>query len=144
VGDVHAVLPVDLSRAPFVETLRGSKALAGALSAITAAVCGVISLAIWFAIHRIFSRNRAVKGGSYDWSVRRAAAASATRGRSLRGSRGPGVFRSNSGCYGRSRLLCGGIVLFSPAFSMTRGLRIVENANPNTRRGRSLPNRRLI
>src|SRR5207302_8427765 len=35
--------------APFIETMRGNKALAGALSAITAAVVGVIlNLAIWF------------------------------------------------------------------------------------------------
>ena len=41
--------------APFIETMRGNKALAGALSAITAAVVGVIlSLSIWFAIHTIF------------------------------------------------------------------------------------------
>jgi chromate transporter len=41
--------------APFVETLRGNKALAGALSAITAAVVGVIlNLAVWFAVHIIF------------------------------------------------------------------------------------------
>ena len=36
--------------APFIEALRGNKALSGALSAITAAVVGVIlNLAIWFA-----------------------------------------------------------------------------------------------
>jgi chromate transporter len=41
--------------APFVEKLRGNKALNAALSAITAAVVGVIlNLAIWFAIHTIF------------------------------------------------------------------------------------------
>ncbi len=41
--------------APFVETLRGNKALAGALSAITAAVVGVIlNLSIWFAVHTLF------------------------------------------------------------------------------------------
>ncbi len=41
--------------APFIETLRGNKALNGALSAITAAVVGVVlNLAIWFAIHTIF------------------------------------------------------------------------------------------
>jgi chromate transporter len=41
--------------APFVETMRGNKALAGALSAITAAVVGVIlNLSIWFAIHTVF------------------------------------------------------------------------------------------
>jgi chromate transporter len=41
--------------APFVERLRGNPAVAGALSAITAAVVGVIlNLAIWFAIHTLF------------------------------------------------------------------------------------------
>jgi chromate transporter len=41
--------------APFIETLRGNKALNGALSAITAAVVGVVlNLAIWFAIHTVF------------------------------------------------------------------------------------------
>jgi chromate transporter len=42
--------------APFIETLRGNKALNGALSAITAAVVGVVlNLAVWFAIHAVFS-----------------------------------------------------------------------------------------
>src|SRR5713226_3035022 len=41
--------------APFIEVLRGNKALNGALSAITAAVVGVVlNLAIWFALHTIF------------------------------------------------------------------------------------------
>jgi chromate transporter len=41
--------------APFIETLRGNRALAGALSAITAAVVGVVlNLAVWFAIHTVF------------------------------------------------------------------------------------------
>ena len=41
--------------APFIETLRGNKALSAALSAITAAVVGVVlNLAIWFAIHTVF------------------------------------------------------------------------------------------
>ncbi|CAN5396673.1 chromate efflux transporter [soil metagenome] len=41
--------------APFIESLRGNKALAGALSAITAAVVGVIlNLSIWFAVHTVF------------------------------------------------------------------------------------------
>jgi chromate transporter len=49
--------------APFIETLRGNKALAGALSAITAAVCGVIlNLAVWFAIHAIFREVRPIRG----------------------------------------------------------------------------------
>jgi chromate transporter len=41
--------------APFVESIRGNKALAGALSTITAAVVGVIlNLAVWFAVHTVF------------------------------------------------------------------------------------------
>jgi len=41
--------------APFIEALRGNKALNGALSAITAAVVGVVlNLAVWFAIHTVF------------------------------------------------------------------------------------------
>jgi chromate transporter len=41
--------------APYIEALRGSRALNGALSAITAAVVGVISnLSLWFAFHVVF------------------------------------------------------------------------------------------
>jgi chromate transporter len=41
--------------APFIETLRDNKAVNGAMSAITAAVVGVVlNLAVWFAIHTIF------------------------------------------------------------------------------------------
>ncbi|MDI7864783.1 chromate efflux transporter [Rhizobiaceae bacterium n13] len=41
--------------APYVERLRANTALSGALSAITAAVVGVIlNLAIWFALHVLF------------------------------------------------------------------------------------------
>src|SRR5262249_11230602 len=41
--------------APFIEVLRDNKAVNGALSAITAAVVGVVlNLAIWFAIHTVF------------------------------------------------------------------------------------------
>ena len=41
--------------APFIEALRGNTALTGALSAITAAVAGVIlNLTIWFALHTWF------------------------------------------------------------------------------------------
>ncbi len=49
--------------APFIESMRGNKALAGALSAITAAVVGVIlNLAIWFAIHTLFRQTSPVRG----------------------------------------------------------------------------------
>ena len=49
--------------APYIETLRGNKALAGALSAITAAVVGVIlNLSIWFALHTLFRQTFEVKG----------------------------------------------------------------------------------
>ncbi|MGH2404286.1 MAG: chromate efflux transporter [bacterium] len=42
--------------APFIEQLRGNAYLTGALSAITAAVVGVIlNLAVWFAFHTLFA-----------------------------------------------------------------------------------------
>src|SRR5262249_31053765 len=48
--------------APFVEKLRGHTALNAALSAITAAVVGVIlNLAIWFAIHTVFHETAPVR-----------------------------------------------------------------------------------
>ena len=47
---------------PFVEKLRGFDALNAALSAITAAVVGVVlNLAIWFAIHTIFGATFPVR-----------------------------------------------------------------------------------
>lgn len=50
--------------APYVERLRGNRALAGALSAITAAVVGVIlNLAVWFALHTIFAETRPFAAG---------------------------------------------------------------------------------
>ena len=49
--------------APFIEAMRGNKALSGALSAITAAVVGVIlNLAVWFALHTWFRETRPVRG----------------------------------------------------------------------------------
>jgi chromate transporter len=43
--------------APYIEALRHNRALNGALSAITAAVVGVIlNLAIWFALHTLFGQ----------------------------------------------------------------------------------------
>jgi chromate transporter len=58
--------------APFIETLRGNTALAGALSAITAAVVGVIlNLSIWFAIHTMFREAVPVRtfGLSFEMPV---------------------------------------------------------------------------
>lgn len=47
--------------APFVERLRGNRALSAALAAITAAVVGVIlNLAVWFAIHTLFGQVQAL------------------------------------------------------------------------------------
>ncbi|MBY6015661.1 chromate efflux transporter [Qipengyuania sp. XHP0207] len=49
--------------APFIEKLRGVKLLTAALSAVTAAVVGVIlNLAIWFALHVVFARLDEVRG----------------------------------------------------------------------------------
>jgi len=56
--------------APYIETLRGNKALAGALSAITAAVVGVIlNLALWFGIHTIFREVRPFAWGPVAFDV---------------------------------------------------------------------------
>jgi chromate transporter len=50
--------------APFIERLRGNAAVAGALSAITAAVVGVVlNLAVWFAIHTVFRAVEPVAAG---------------------------------------------------------------------------------
>jgi len=50
--------------APFSERLRGNRALSAALTAITAAVVGVIlNLALWFALHTLFGELRAVAAG---------------------------------------------------------------------------------
>ncbi|MER9301085.1 chromate efflux transporter [Mesorhizobium sp. M0621] len=47
--------------APFMETMRSNKALSAALSAVTAAVVGVIlNLAVWFALHALFRELREV------------------------------------------------------------------------------------
>ena len=44
---------------PYVEQLRGNRALSGALAAISAAVVGVIAnLALWFALHTLFRATR--------------------------------------------------------------------------------------
>ena len=58
--------------APFIEGMRGNKGLAGALSAITAAVVGVIlNLSIWFALHTVFRETAPVRsfGLSFDTPV---------------------------------------------------------------------------
>ena len=48
--------------APFMETLRNNRALSAALSAITAAVVGVIlNLAVWFALHVLFGELHEVR-----------------------------------------------------------------------------------
>lgn len=47
--------------APYIERLRGNRALSAALSAITAAVVGVVlNLAIWFALHVLFAKVREI------------------------------------------------------------------------------------
>ena len=58
--------------APFIEILRGNKGLAGALTAITAAVVGVIlNLSVWFALHTVFRQTSPVRsfGLSFDLPV---------------------------------------------------------------------------
>ena len=56
--------------APYVERLRGNRALAGALSAITAAVVGVIlNLAVWFALHTVFAETQPFAAGPIRFDV---------------------------------------------------------------------------
>jgi chromate transporter len=56
--------------APYIEMLRGNRSLSGALTAITAAVVGVIlNLAIWFGIHTIFRDVRPVAWGIVDFDA---------------------------------------------------------------------------
>jgi chromate transporter len=58
--------------APFIESMRGNTALAGALSAITAAVVGVIlNLSIWLAIHTMFRATVPIRsfGLSFEMPV---------------------------------------------------------------------------
>ncbi|WP_336965608.1 chromate efflux transporter [Sphingobium aquiterrae] len=56
--------------APFIERMRGNTALSGALSAITAAVVGVVlNLAIWFAIHTIFREVQPFAAGPLHFDM---------------------------------------------------------------------------
>jgi chromate transporter len=60
--------------APYVEALRGNRTIHAALSAITAAVVGVIlNLSVWFAVHTIFHSVHArsfgfVRADIPEWS----------------------------------------------------------------------------
>jgi chromate transporter len=56
--------------APFIERLRGNAAVAGALSAITAAVVGVVlNLAMWFALHTLFRETTMVVAGPFRFDA---------------------------------------------------------------------------
>ena len=56
--------------APYIEVLRGNRSLSGALTAITAAVVGVIlNLAIWFGIHTIFRDVQPVEWGLFSFDA---------------------------------------------------------------------------
>ena len=54
--------------APFVEQLRSNQRLSGALSAVTAAVVGVIlNLTIWFVLHVLFAHVTEARAGPLRW-----------------------------------------------------------------------------
>jgi chromate transporter len=58
--------------APFIERLRSNRALAASLSAITAAVVGVIlNLALWFAIHFLFAEAAEINLGPLSFEMPR-------------------------------------------------------------------------
>jgi len=58
--------------APYVEVLRGNRSLSAALATITAAVVGVVlNLAVWFALHVLFTRQSEIRwlGMTFDLPV---------------------------------------------------------------------------
>jgi chromate transporter len=56
--------------APFVERLRGNKALTAALATVTAAIVGVIlNLALWFALHSLFRQAGRIDAGPLAFDV---------------------------------------------------------------------------
>jgi chromate transporter len=56
--------------AQYIEALRGNKALSGALTAITAAVVGVIlNLSIWFALHTLFRHTVPIQGFGFSFDA---------------------------------------------------------------------------
>ncbi len=56
--------------APYVERLRGSQPLAAALTGVTAAVVGVIAnLALFFAVHTLFTETRTIDRGPVELLV---------------------------------------------------------------------------
>ncbi|MGH8776100.1 MAG: chromate efflux transporter [Jiangellaceae bacterium] len=56
--------------APSIERLRGNRALTAALTGITAAVVGVIAnLAVYFAVHTLFSDTRRITTGPLDFEL---------------------------------------------------------------------------
>ncbi|MFC4873801.1 chromate efflux transporter [Negadavirga shengliensis] len=59
-----------LSGAPYIEYLRGNKSLTTALSAITAAVVGVVlNLGVWFSIHTLFGEVRTFVGWGLNFDI---------------------------------------------------------------------------
>jgi chromate transporter len=56
--------------APYIEYLRGNKSLSAALSAVTAAVVGVIlNLAVWFSLHTLFGQVNDVQWGALHLQI---------------------------------------------------------------------------
>jgi chromate transporter len=56
--------------APYVEILRSNRALSGALTALSAAVVGVIAnLALWFSLHVLFAEVRTMPVGPVSLSL---------------------------------------------------------------------------
>ncbi|MEZ5721353.1 MAG: chromate transporter [Paracoccaceae bacterium] len=79
-GHLRAVLCRIFLGAPWMERLRGNRALSSALSAVTAAVVGVVlNLAIWFALHVVWREVARWRAGpirldlpvvgSIDWAA---------------------------------------------------------------------------
>jgi chromate transporter len=55
---------------PYIEALRGNRSLSAALSAITAAVVGVImNLAVWFGLHVVFGKVNEVQAAGMTLQI---------------------------------------------------------------------------
>ncbi len=95
--------------APYVERLRGNKSLSAALTAVTAAVVGVIAnLALYFAVHTLFAETRTIDVGAAGAAraglgVLRLGVVRAHRARLRPGLRAPLVGAADAGrlCAGR-------------------------------------------
>ena len=84
--------------APYVEALRGNRTIHAALSAITAAVVGVIlNLSVWFAVHTIFHTVRTTQFGLIRADIPEWSSIDLPRCCSVQGARGHAALQVGHG-----------------------------------------------